>query len=256
MKGKVAIVTGGAGGIGSEVCMAFCREGASAAIADMDLDRAGETAEGIASSGGSALPVQVDVTSQESVYSAVQQVVDHFGRIDFLVHCAGNNVKGSVLDIGLDEWKSSIDIHLTGGFLLCQAVGKQLVKQGEGGRVVLMSSVAAMTPVPERGSYGPVKAALTNLAKQLSLEWARYGINVNAVCPGVALTPMTRLVYERQPQLQTQRLKRMPMGREALPEEIADLVVFLCSDRSSYINGAVIPIDGSFLNSGFLPEPE
>lgn len=90
----------------------------------------------------------------------------------------------------------------------------------------------------------------------LSLEWARYKINVNAVCPGVALTPMTEMVYAREPGLRAQRLKRTPMGREVLPSEVADLVLFLCSDRASFINGAAVPIDGGFLNSGFMPEPE
>ena len=254
MEGKVAIVTGGAGGIGSQVCKAFIGEGAGTAVADMDRERARDVGDELMSKGGSALPVQVDVTSRESVYAAVQRVVDHFGRVDFLVHCAGNNIKGSILEISLEQWNSSIDTHLTGAFLFCQAVGKQLVKQGDGGRVVLMSSVTAMSPVPERGAYSPAKAGLVNMAKLLSLEWARYNINVNAVCPGVANTPMLRMVYEREPWLRAQRLKRLPMGREALPEEIADLVVFLCSDRSSYINGTAIPVDGAWLNSGFMPE--
>ena len=129
-----------------------------------------------------------------------------------------------------------------------------MVAQGEGGRIVLLSSVAAMAPIPERGAYGASKAGLINLAGMLSLEWARYGINVNTVCPGVALTPMTQMVYERDPDLREQRLKRTPLGREVLPEEIADLVFFLCSDKASYITGVAIPIDGGFLNSGFLPE--
>jgi NAD(P)-dependent dehydrogenase (short-subunit alcohol dehydrogenase family) len=256
MQGKVAIVTGGGGGIGSAVCKAFMHDGAVAAVTDLDLAKARAVADEITSAGGTALPVQVDVTSQESVYAAVEQTVDRFGRIDFLVHCAGNNILGSILDISLEQWNSSIDIHLTGAFLFCQAVGKQMVKQGDGGRVVLMSSVTAMSPVPERGAYSPAKAGLVNLAKLLSIEWAGYDINVNAICPGITTTPMVKLVNERQPWLQAQRLKRMPMGREASPEEVASLVVFLCGDGSSYINGTAIPVDGSWLNSGFLPEPE
>ena len=256
MKDKVAIVTGGAGGIGSAVCRAFAREGTATAVADLDPGRAHQVADDVTSHGGSALAVQVNVTSQESVYSTVQRVVQHFGRVDFLVHCAGNNIKASLLEMTMDQWRDSLDTHLTGAFLFCQAVGKEMVRQGEGGRVVLMSSVAAMVPVPERGAYGPAKAGLINVAQMLSLEWARYNINVNAVCPGVTTSPMVEMAYKRDPQLRAQRLKRMPMGREALPEEIADLVVFLCSDKSTYINGIAIPVDGGFLNSGFMPEPE
>ena len=119
-----------------------------------------------------------------------------------------------------------------------------------------MSSVAARAPVPERGAYTPAKAGLIGLAGVLSLEWAEYGINVNAVCPGMVLTPMTEMVYKREPTLQAQRLKRMPAGREAYPEEVADLVMFLCSEKSAHISGTAIPIDGSFLNNGFMLERE
>ncbi len=256
MEGKTVIVTGGAGGIGAEVCRAFAREGAAVAVADLDVARAQALAGDLSYRGGDGLGVQVDVRSEESVDAAVQRVVERFGRLDYLVYCAGNNIKSPLLDMTLEQWRSSLDTHLTGAFLFCRAVGRRLVEQDEGGRVVLMSSVAAMTPVPERGAYSPAKAGLSNLASLLSLEWARYKINVNAVCPGVTETPMTEMVYKRDPGLQAQRLKKMPMGREVLPEEIADLVLFLCSDKSTYINGASIPIEGGFLYSGFMPEPE
>ena len=255
INGKVAIVTGGAGGIGSLVCSTLAGRGVAVAVADMNAERTRDVAGEIASSGGRALAVEVDVTSPASVGAAVEQVVAAFERIDYLIHCAGNNVKAPVLEMTLEQWSSCLDTHLTGAFLFCQAAGRQMVRQGEGGRIVLMSSVAAMTPVPERGAYTPAKAGLIGLAKLLSLEWAQYNIGVNAVCPGVAITPMTREVYRRDPALRAQRLKRMPMGREALPQEIADLVVFLCSENSAYINGTAVTIDGGFLNSGFMPEP-
>ena len=256
MKGKVAIVTGGAGGIGSAVCRAFADAGVGVAVADMDAARADETAAELSSDGGKVIGVEVEVSSERSVIAAVQKTIDHFGRLDFLVHCAGNNIRAPVLDLTVEDWHSVLDTHLTGAFLFSKAVGRRLVKQGKGGRVVFMSSVAATAPVPERGAYSPAKAGMIGLAGVLSLEWAEYGINVNAVCPGVVLTPMTELVYEREPALREQRLKRMPARREAYPEEVADLVMFLCSDRSAHISGAAIPIDGAFLNNGFMVESE
>ena len=256
MQGKVAIVTGGAGGIGSAVCRAFVREGVGVAVADVDGERAAALAGDLSGEGGDALAAQVDVGSEESVNNAVRETVEYFGRVDFLVHCAGNNFKAPVLEMPEEHWRSSLDTHLTGAFLFSKAVGKRLVEQGEGGRVVFMSSVAATAPVPERGAYTPAKAGLIGLAGVLSLEWAGYNINVNAVCPGMVLTPMTEMVYKREPAVRAQRLKRMPAGREAYPEEVADLVLFLCSERSTHINGAAIPIDGAFLNSGFMPEKE
>ena len=256
MEGKVAIVTGGAGGIGTAVCRAFAKEGVRVAVADMDGDRAAETAAEVSSGGGRAIGVEVEVTSESSVVVAVQRTVDHFGRVDFLVHCAGNNIRAPVLELAAEDWSRVLDTHLTGAFLFCKAVGKHLVGQGEGGRVVFMSSVAATAPVPERGAYSPAKAGLIGLAGVLSLEWAEYNINVNAVCPGMVLTPMTEMVYKREPALRAQRLKRMPAGREAYAGEVADLVLFLCSDKSAHISGAAIPIDGAFLNNGFMLESE
>ncbi len=257
MKGKVAIVTGGAGGIGSAVCRAFADEGVGVAVADMDAARAEDTAARITSGDGAgAIGIEVDVSCESSVEAAVRKTVDHFGRIDYLVHCAGNNIRGPVIELAADDWSRALNTHLTGAFLFSKFVGKRLVEQGEGGRVVFMSSVAARAPVPERGAYSPAKAGLIALAGVLSLEWAEYGINVNAVCPGMVLTPMTEMVYSREPQLQAQRLKRMPAGREAYPEEIADLVMFLCGDKSTHISGTAIPVDGAFLNNGFMLERE
>ena len=254
MDGKVVIVTGGAGGLGSEICRRFSARGAAVAVADMNAEAASEVAQAIVSDGGRATAAQVEVTDEQSVTSAVNQVINDLGRVDYLVHCAGTNIKSPVLEMSLDQWNLSLEPHLTGAFLFCREAGRRMVEQGDGGSVVLMSSVTAMAPVPERGAYGPAKAALVNFAGQLGLEWAQYGINVNAVCPGVALTPMTETVYEREPELREQRLKRFPIKREVLPEEVADLVLFLCSDEARYINGVGIPIDGGFLNSGFYQD--
>ena len=256
MEGKVAIVTGGAGGLGSEICRRFAARGAAVAVADMNAEAATEVARSIATDGGSSIAVQVEVTDEESVAKAVTKVVDELGRVDYLVHCAGTNIKGPVLDMTLDQWNLSLEAHLTGAFLSCREAGRRMVEQADGGSVVLMSSVTAMAPVPERGAYGPAKAALINFAGQLGLEWAQYGINVNAVCPGVALTPMTEMVYEREPELREQRLKRFPVKREVTPREVADLVLFLCSEEARYINGVGIPIDGGFLNSPFYQDPQ
>ena len=138
MKGKIAIVTGGAGGIGSAVCRAFVGEGVGVAVADVDAARADETAAQLSSGGGSAIGVGVDASSESSVVAAVQKTVDHFGRVDFLVHCAGNNIRAPVLDLTAEDWHRVLDTHLTGAFLFSKAVGRHLVEQGEGGRVVFM----------------------------------------------------------------------------------------------------------------------
>ena len=254
MHEKVVIVIGGAGGIGESISKHFAKEDINVVIADLDLQAAQSLSNRLKSREQESFPVHVDVTDEDSVISVVKKTVEKYGRVDYMAYCAGNNIKSPTLELTLDQWNSALATHLTGAFLFCREVGREMVVQGEGGRIVLLSSVAAMAPIPERGAYGASKAGLINLAGMLSLEWARYGINVNTVCPGVALTPMTQMVYERDPDLREQRLKRTPLAREVLPEEIADLVFFLCSDKASYITGVAIPIDGGFLNSGFLPE--
>lgn len=252
LDGRVAIVTGGAGGIGRTVCQRFADRGAGVAVADLAADRAVQAA--LECGQDRAIGIEIDVVDPDSAARCVELTVAKFGRVDYLVHCAGNNIKAPALELTLQDWRSQLDTHLTGAFVFCQAVGRHLVNQGEGGRIVLLSSVAAWVPIPQRGAYSPSKAGLVSLAQVLSVEWAEYMINVNAVCPGVAKTPMTDLVYSRDPDLKRTRRNRMPIPREVLPEEIADLVIFLCGKESAYINGAAIPIDGGFLNSGFMPE--
>ena len=173
---KVAFVTGGAGGLGAAICKAFVKEDVAVVVADSDFTRSQIVSDEINSGDEVALPVEIDVKSMVSITSAVNSGVKKFGRIDFLIHCAGNNIAAPSLEMSVEQWKDGLDTHLTGGFLCCQAVGRQIVKQGNGGRIVLMSSVAATAPVPERGAYGPAKAGLVNLAGMLALEWAQYKI--------------------------------------------------------------------------------
>ncbi len=250
LAGRVAIVPGGAGGIGSAVCRALAARDAAVVVADMNLEQARAVA--VALPGGGHDAVAVDVADGNEVHA----VVAARERIDLLVYCAGNNLKAPSLELSAAQWRSALDSHLTGAFLFSQAVGRHLVARGSGGRMVYVSSVGAWAPIPERGAYSPSKAALNSLAGMLAVEWARYDINVNTVCPGVAATAMTTMVYERDPALRESRRKRMPIPREVYPEEIAELVAFLCGPGGNYINGAAIPIDGGFLQSGFMPEPD
>lgn len=247
---RAALVPGGGGGIGRAVCGALAQRGAQVTVADLDLERAQAVAAALPGAAAHAA-LEVDVGDAAAVAAAVAGLA----RIDFLVYCAGNNVKAPSLELSAAQWRAALDSHLTGAFLFSQAVGRRLVAGGRGGRIVYISSVGAWAPIPERGAYSPSKAALNSLAGMLAVEWARYGINVNTVCPGVADTPMTNLVYARDPALQAARRKRMPIPREVRPEEIAELVAFLCGRGGNYVNGAAIPIDGGFLQSGFMPEP-
>lgn len=251
--GKSSIVVGGAGGIGSAISRALAKNECCTTIADINISGAQELVKGLSES-GTHLALSVDVSDRDSVSRVVKTVIEKQKRIDYLIYCAGNNIKAPSIDLTIEQWQSALDSHLTGAFLFSQAVARQIIKQQSGGKIVFLSSVGAWAPIPERGAYSPSKAALNSLAAMLSIEWAKYGINTNTVCPGVAETPMTTEVYNRDPALRDMRRKRMPISREVLPEEIADLVIFLCSDASNYINGTAIPIDGGFLHSAFMPE--
>lgn len=251
--GKSGIVVGGAGGIGSAISRALAKNECCTTIADINISGAQELVKGLSES-GTHLALSVDVSDRYSVSRVVKTVIEKQKRIDYLIYCAGNNIKAPSIDLTIEQWQSALDSHLTGAFLFSQAVARQIIKQQSGGKIVFLSSVGAWAPIPERGAYSPSKAALNSLAAMLSIEWAKYGINTNTVCPGVAETPMTTEVYNRDPALRDMRRKRMPISREVLPEEIADLVIFLCSDASNYINGTAIPIDGGFLHSAFMPE--
>ena len=189
---RAALVPGGAGGIGCAVCQTLARRGATVTVADVDLERAQAVA--------TALPGAVQHTAlavDVGDAAAVEATVGTLERIDFLVYCAGNNVKAPSLELSAAQWRAALDSHLTGAFLFSQAVGRHLVARGRGGRIVYISSVGAWAPIPERGAYSPSKAAPQQSRRMLAVEWARYGINVNTVCPGVAATPMTTRVYAR-----------------------------------------------------------
>ena len=234
---RVALVPGGAGGIGSAVCRSLAQRGAAVTVADMDLERARTVAAALPGEGEHGA-LEVDVGDAAAVESAVAGLP----RIDFLVYCAGNNVKGPSLELSAEQWRAALDSHLTGAFLFSQAVGRHLVAQGRGGRIVYISSVGAWAPIPERGAYSPSKAALNSLAGMLAVEWARYGICVNSVAFGTVVTPMTEVI--RGPKFGAQTMARIPLGRYAETSDVAPSVCFLLAPGANYITGKNLTIDG------------
>jgi NAD(P)-dependent dehydrogenase (short-subunit alcohol dehydrogenase family) len=251
LAGKVAVVTGGARGIGLAVARRYVAEGAVVVVADVD---GGAAADAAADLPGTAHGVRVDVTDPESVAALGDTTVELAGRIDVVVANAGVLVQSPALETSLEHWRRALDVNLTGAFVTCRELGRRLVEQGEGGRVVLSSSLFGLRGGRDNAAYSATKFGMIGLAQCLAAEWSGAGVLVNAVCPGQVDTPMMRELFATRAQLrgttpgeeESRMLAGIPIGRLAAPEEIADVYVFLASDLSRYVTGQAIAVDGGF----------
>ncbi|NIQ06756.1 MAG: SDR family oxidoreductase [Candidatus Korarchaeota archaeon] len=248
LKGRKGIVTGSSRGIGRAIARGLAREGADVVINyHKSGEKAQKVAEKIRSMGRESLVIQADVTKKSAVKNMVKETMEAFNRIDFLVNNAGIVRKGPMEDLSVEEWDRVIDVNLRGPFLCSKYIGKQMIEQ-RGGSIVNISSISGLHPEIYMGAYSPSKAGLIKLSQVLAVEWAKYGIRVNAVCPGAVETPMMDEAYDAPTALKA-RTEAIPMKRFAKPEEIANLVVFLLSPEASYITGEYIVIDGGSVRS-------
>lgn len=247
LEGKVALITGAASGIGRATALTLARDGAALVVADIDASGGAETVATIADAGGRAHFVLADVTRDAE--RMVEAVVQEFGRLDILVNNAGIFYTADLLDIAFDEWKRAVDVMYFGTFRCSQAAARQMVRQGEGGRIVNISSVNAFLGMPQSSHYNSAKGAIDQLTRCLAVELAPHGILVNGVAPGFVETPMAIVngVNEHEtPEFQEfyVRRRRIPLARPALPAEIAEAVAFLVSPHCTYITGHTLVVDG------------
>ncbi len=245
--GKVALVTGGGSGIGRASCLVFAREGARVAVADVDLAGAEETVRLIEGAGGSGVGFRVDVTKSGEVESLVERVVEDFGRLD----CAFNNagVGGEVEnthEYPEDDWDRVIDVNLKGVWLCMKYEIPVMLRQG-GGAIVNTASIYGLSGAGGYIAYNAAKHGVVGVTRTAALEYAEVGIRVNAVCPGYILTPMTIPGIEANPELERRMVSQTPMGRMGKPEEIAEAVVWLCSDGASFVTGHTMTPDGGYM---------
>jgi len=246
LHGKVAVVTGAARGIGRAVAIELARQGADIAFSDIqDLSVAGDTLRQIQQLGGRALFVQGDVASREDDQRLIQETVRGFGRVDILVNNAGRNVRKPLLELEPEDVEKTWGVSLWGVFHCSQLAAQQMAKQGEGGSIVIISSVHASRPYPNASAYNGAKAAVNHMAATWALELASQRIRVNAIEPGWIDTPGERSHFSED-QIR-ERGKALPFGRLGRAEEIAKAVLFLVSDEeSSYITGSCLRVDGGF----------
>lgn len=242
---KCVLVTGGGSGIGRATCLAFAHEGADVGVADVSLEGAEATAQEVRKTGRKAVALKVDVTDPASVQAMMNQAVSALGSLHILVNSAGVREIVPFLELPFVEWQRVIATNLTGTFLCSQAVAQYLVKEGKGGKIVNLSSVAGLMAVPNRAAYVSSKHAVVGLTKEMAMELADKNIQVNAVAPGVVRTSMTESYFDKPAVIEGLK-KAHPAGRWAQPEEIANLILFLASPEAEFITGATFPIDGGF----------
>jgi len=249
LKGKVAIVTGAATGIGQAIATAFAREGASVTVDYVGNESStAQTMKAIEAAGSKGIPVAADISAPADVARLISKTVEAFGRLDILVNNAGIERKIPFVDYPLNEWQKIIAVNLTGPFLCAQAAAKQMIRQGGGGRIINISSIHEDLPMPTNAPYCASKGGLRMLMRTIAVELAPHQITVNNIGPGAIYTPIDRDV-ESNPQLNKQILAEIPLGRWGKPEEVANLVVYLASDEAAYITGSTHFIDGGMLRS-------
>ena len=243
--GAVAIVTGGGRGIGKAIAVGLARAGASVVVASRTHAELQAVAEEIRVAGGRAVAVVADLTSSEQIEHLVEVTVGECGRIDILVNNASTSHMAPLLEFSEKSWDRIFDTNCRGAFLLSRAAARRMIDQG-GGKIVNVTTVGA-----ERGSigmaaYNASKAALKMLTMCMAVEWAPYGINVNAVGPGLTRTEFSRPIWDHTERA-NRYLSAVPKGRVAEPEEIVGAVLFLASDASDFITGQSIYVDGGYL---------
>jgi NAD(P)-dependent dehydrogenase (short-subunit alcohol dehydrogenase family) len=246
LSGKTAIVTGAGQGLGEAIAKTLAAAGACVVINDINPDRAARVAAEIGEAGGEAIPVVADVSNKFNCVHLVETTREVWGQLDILVNNAGIEPVTSILKMDEWDWDRCIDVNLKGVFLMSQLCGRVMADENgdRGGVIVNVSSIAGVeTPLFHRSAYCASKAGIVGFARECAREFSQYGIRVNTILPGVFVTPMTRRSRE-DPEMMERWMREIPMGRLGSPEEVAQVVRFLCSDASSYMTGSTISVDG------------
>ena len=246
LENKTALVVGASQGLGREVALSLARAGADVACAARNSLNLQETVEVVKDLGRQSIGIPTDVTRERQVIALINRTVEIFGRIDILFYCSGMMHTGSSLDIPLTDWELVLKTNLTGAYVTCREVAKNM-KQNGGGRIILIGSAFAERVLPYCLAYVVSKAGLSQMIRNLAIEWAGYGIRVNGIAPGYFDTDMPAAVLGN-PDMRKRVLKRIPIGRVGDPPEIGPLSVYLASDACDYMTGEIICIDGGQTN--------
>jgi len=246
VEGKVVLVTGGSLGIGEAAARAFAREGAKVVVASRGAERGERVVASIVDAGGEAIWIGADVSEADQVEAMVTRTVEVFGRLDCAFNNAGSGGKGDwVADIDLGEWDATLAGYLTSAFLCMKYELGHMLAAG-GGAIVNNASVDGLRGFGRDPAYSAAKHGVVGLTKSAAIQYAPKGVRINAICPGWIGTPHVTEMMERNPERARGLLLHQPVGRLGAPEEVAELAVWLCSDKASLVTGAAIPVDGGY----------
>jgi len=246
LDGKIALVTGAGSGIGAAVAIAVAEAGADCALTEIPAKASSldPVCTAIRATGRRALPVPLMLPDLAAIDAAVTRVVSEWGRVDILVNNAGINIPKEALEVTESDWDKVLDTNLKGSFFMSQRVAKEMIRTG-GGRIINMASQNGLVGYYKRAAYCSSKAGVVNLTRVLAIEWAKHKINVNAVGPTFILTPLTQSTFD-DPAIREDLLKRIPMGRVGMPEDVVGAVVFLASPAASLVTGHTLMVDGGW----------
>jgi len=245
LQDKVALITGASTGIGKAIANRFAAEGAHVVVNYRPGGQADtEAAQSEATSfGPTSIAISGDVSKREDVERMMQQIVDKFGRIDIAINNAGMEIKKPFLEVADEEWNKVIAVNLFGSFLVSQVAARQMVKQGQGGKLIFISSVHEDIPFPQYTAYCASKGGVRMMMRNLAMELASYKINVNNIAPGAIATPINQAVLD-DPVASKNAVSEIPWGRFGKPEEVAAVAVFLASEEAEYVTGSTYYVDG------------
>ncbi|MFH1281389.1 MAG: 3-oxoacyl-[acyl-carrier-protein] reductase [Candidatus Omnitrophota bacterium] len=243
LEGKVALITGGARGIGQAIALTFAKEGADIVVADVNLEIAQKTALEIENLGRKAMALEMDVTNYDLVEAGINKILDKMGKVDILVNNAGITKDNLLLRMSQADWDAVINVNLKGTFNCIKAESRPMVKQ-RSGRIISIASIIGLMGNPGQANYAASKAGIIALTKTVAKELASRNINANAVAPGFIQTEMTAKLSE---DIKKRMLQAIPLGKLGTPEDVANVCLFLASPESSYITGQTITIDGGMV---------
>ena len=249
LSGKVAIVTGGNGGIGLGMAKGLAEAGAAVVVAGRNEAKNAEAVAELARLGARAIAVRVDVTSEESCRAMVAKTVQELGRLDILVNNAGTNIRKRPEEYSLEEWRTILETNLTSAFVCSVAAYPEMKKAG-GGKIVNIGSMMSIFGASFTTPYAASKGGIVQMTKAMACAWAQDNIQVNAVLPGWIDTALTRQARAQIPGLHEKVVARTPAGRWGVPEDFAGIAVFLCAPASDFLTGAAIPVDGGYSVQG------
>jgi NAD(P)-dependent dehydrogenase (short-subunit alcohol dehydrogenase family) len=243
--GQVALVTGGGRGIGRGIAVGLARAGATVAVSSRSSDQLADAVERIRAAGGEGHAIPADLEADGTAEGLVEEVLDRTGRLDVLVHAAGNQIRKPALEFTAAEYDAIQYVHVRAAFLLACSLGRHLAERGNPGSIMFVGSMTSFRGLSGIAPYGTAKTALLGLARALAVEWAPIGIRVNVIAPGFFLTEMTRPIQDAPGRQELQN--RTPMGRQGDPDlDMAGTAIYLASPASRYVTGQVISVDGGW----------